>query len=137
MFVRTHPCRSSLLSPFFLFAIGAVCAFEGVSGCASAIKTASTPDAALHARVGISFSSPATPPPLNAQALRIYAVIDQVSRAEELYRSIVVDPFMAEHITADRLHSAGLESLLQEVRGFVEGPCALVVDISAKPGACT
>eukprot|EP00123_Amoebidium_parasiticum_P021472 comp6800_c0_seq1/m.2543 comp6800_c0_seq1/g.2543 ORF comp6800_c0_seq1/g.2543 comp6800_c0_seq1/m.2543 type:complete len:755 (-) comp6800_c0_seq1:317-2581(-) len=68
------------------------------------------------------------------QCLRTYAMVDMAEKAEQLYSTVVVRPFVDKTLTSTRHQQEGLESLFAFVLSFVDTDCMLVRNITQQPG---
>lgn len=60
------------------------------------------------------------------RCLRTYALIDKTSYAEEMFRHVVVRPFITNVINEDYLNEHGLEKICEEILKFVGEECEMM-----------
>ena len=65
------------------------------------------------------------------RCLRTYALIDKTSYAEDLYRHLIVKPFVEEHINETYLDENDIETLCNILLEFVQEDCQIVINVSS------
>eukprot|EP00111_Clytia_hemisphaerica_P003375 TCONS_00009640-protein len=68
---------------------------------------------------------------LISRCLRTYALIDKTSHAEEMFKHLVVKPFVDEVISETYLDQHGLEQICADLLKFVEDECQIMIELTS------
>ena len=65
------------------------------------------------------------------RGLRTYALIDKTSHAEDLFRKILVKPFISSVVNEDYFNEHGIESICSDILTFIKQNCSIVLNLSS------
>ena len=65
------------------------------------------------------------------RCLRTYALIDKTSHAEDMFKHLVVKPFVEETVNESYLAEHGLDNLCGEIIRFVADECRMIVTLTS------
>lgn len=65
------------------------------------------------------------------RSLRTYALIDKISYAEDLFRNILVKPYIISVVNEDYFNEHGIETMCIDILKFIKQSCSIVLNLSA------
>lgn len=67
-----------------------------------------------------------------SDCLHTFAAIDRIQNAENIFRQVIVDPYVRKHVTANELSAVGLERLFDNFISFVHTECSFMLNVAHK-----